>query len=213
MPENKKFVDKIIADARTEFNTPFDELYHAQKQVIQDVIEAEQALEKKLASLPDPAAAFRLDISKVTPEERSKVQDVLENFQSPFTVGQRRQREAMLSEKLKEVTAGSSPGSYKFDFSEGADLLNQIDRGMISAKQAKQMKMLLNEGSEENLGYAFLTFSHSDEARLFLMNHQLAFYEMEEIDIMLKSHLDHSSMDMQYFLASARNAAKTVDEI
>jgi len=36
---------------------------------------------------------------------------------------------------------------------------------------------------------------------------------MEEIEIMLKSHLDHSTLDMQYFLSSARNAAKTVNEI
>ena len=33
---------------------PFDELYHKEKKVIQDVIEAEKALEEKLASLRDP---------------------------------------------------------------------------------------------------------------------------------------------------------------
>jgi len=43
----------------------------------------------------------------------------------------------MLSEKLKEVSAGNSTGSYKFDYSEGADLQMQIEKGNISAKQAK----------------------------------------------------------------------------
>jgi len=33
------------------------------------------------------------------------------------------------------------------------------------------MKKLIEEGSEVNLGYAFLTFSHADEARLFLLQH------------------------------------------
>ena len=36
---------------------------------------------------------------------------------------------------------------------------------------------------------------------------------MQEIEVLLKSHLDHSSMDMSFFMANARNAAKTVDEI
>ena len=35
---------------------PYDELYHRQKQVIAEVIEAEKALEEKMNSLPDPAA-------------------------------------------------------------------------------------------------------------------------------------------------------------
>ena len=32
-------------------------------------------------------------------------------------------------------------------------------------------------------------------------------YEMDEIEVLLKSHLDHSSMDMNFFMANARNAA------
>ena len=64
-----------------------------------------------------------------------------------------------------------------------------------------------------NLGYAFVTFSHADEARLFLLMNDMPHYEMDEIEVLLKSHLDHSSMDMNFFMANARNAAKTVDEI
>ena len=45
------------------------------------------------------------------------------------------------------------------------------------------------------------------------MSNPIAFYDHDEVEVMLKSHIDHSSMDMQYFLASARNAAETVDEI
>lgn len=41
-----------------------------------------------------------------------------------------------------------------------------------------------------------MTFSHADEARLFLLQSSLAFYELDEIDVLFKSHLDHSNMDM-----------------
>ena len=75
------------------------------------------------------------------------------------------------------------------------------------------MKQLLEEGTDSNLGYVFLTFSHADEARLFLLTNQMPYYEYDQIEVMLKSHLDHSSMDMPYFMAHARNEAKTVDEI
>ena len=63
------------------------------------------------------------------------------------------------------------------------------------------------------MGYAFITFSHADEARLFLLSNQDPYYEYDPIEVMLKSNLDHSQMDMQYFMAYARNEAKTVDEI
>ena len=36
---------------------------------------------------------------------------------------------------------------------------------------------------------------------------------MDEIEVFLKAHLDHSSMDMKYFMAHARNEARTVEEI
>ena len=46
---------------------PFDELYHREKKVIQDVIEAEKALEAKLAGLRDPIEQDVIDESKLTP--------------------------------------------------------------------------------------------------------------------------------------------------
>ena len=86
------------------------------------MIEAEKALQEKLDSLPDPTAGSTLDLSKITPEERSSVQDVLDSFNSPFTVSQKRRRDAMLSEKLKDVASGYAAGAYKFDYSETSDL-------------------------------------------------------------------------------------------
>ena len=75
------------------------------------------------------------------------------------------------------------------------------------------MRKLVQEGQEENLGYVFLTFSHSDEARLFLMENQKAFFDHTPLEVSLKSKLDHTELDQAYFLAKARNDAKTFEEI
>lgn len=64
-----------------------------------------------------------------------------------------------------------------------------------------------------NLGYAFVTFSHADEARLFMLQNNNVYHGADQLDIFLKAKLDHSNMDMEYFMAQARNEAKTVDEL
>ena len=193
---------------------PFDELYHRQKQVIAEVIEAEKALEEKTNQMPDPADYLNLDLSKLNAEQFGEVANTLEKFQSPFTVSQKRRKEALLEERLKEVQSGETRnGAYKFDYSETADLKTQVENGLLTPKQASQIKQMLQESQDVNLGYAFVTFSHADEARLFMLENHNAYYDDRQIDIFLKSKLDHSDMDMQYFMARARNEAKTVDEL
>ncbi len=49
-------------------DTPFDEIQHKQKKDIQDVIDAEKALQKKLDSLPDPGQNQTIDLSKASAE-------------------------------------------------------------------------------------------------------------------------------------------------
>ena len=51
---------------------PFDELYHKQKKVIQDVIDAEKALKTKVDSLVDPFDQFLIDPSKLTPQQHAE---------------------------------------------------------------------------------------------------------------------------------------------
>ena len=75
------------------------------------------------------------------------------------------------------------------------------------------VQQLIDEGDDINLGYAFLTFSHADEARLFLLENQNAYYNNDPVEINLKSNVDHGTMDMRFFMEQARNAAKTVDEL
>ena len=130
---HQKTVDDIVEEQRANMNMPFDELYHKQKKVIQDVIDAEKALEDKVASLVDPADRYILDTNKLTTEQKGDAARVLERFQSPFSVSQRRRKEALLDEKLKQIQDGSHTGAYKFDYSETADLKAKIAAGGMAS--------------------------------------------------------------------------------
>jgi len=44
----------MVEDLRENQNMPFDELYHKEKMLIQNVIEADLALKKKMEALPNP---------------------------------------------------------------------------------------------------------------------------------------------------------------
>ena len=140
LDEHKGTVEKIIEEQRANMDLPFDELYHAQKKVIQDVIDAEKALQEKVDSLPDPAKAGSLDMSRVTAEQRGELQEILDQLESPFIASQKRRKEAILDAKLKKVQAGSHTGAYKFDYSETTDLKQKLSQGLVTPKQSAQIK-------------------------------------------------------------------------
>ena len=76
-PEAKEYIDELVQEARDNFQMPFDELFHRQKTAIQNVIDAEKALEEKVASLKDPAEHTRIDFDKMDAEQRAEVQEIL----------------------------------------------------------------------------------------------------------------------------------------
>ena len=67
-------------------------------------------------------AIVKIDTSKLTSRERGSVQAILDKIDSPFSVSQRRRKEDLIDDRLREVKAGSHTGAYKFDYSETADL-------------------------------------------------------------------------------------------
>jgi hypothetical protein len=75
------------------------------------------------------------------------------------------------------------------------------------------MKQLARENEHRNLGYCFLTFSHSDEARVMLLKNTNPYLHGVQIQIDLKSSVDHGELDFNFFINRARNDAKLVDEI
>jgi len=86
LPEEQERVDSIIEEQRANMDLPFDELYHTQKKLIQDVIDAEKALEAKVESMPDPWEYYKLDTSKLSADKRGRAEAVLDRFASPFSV-------------------------------------------------------------------------------------------------------------------------------
>ena len=68
--EHKDYIDNLITGLRDSMDLPFDELYHKEKQMIQNVIDAEKALEKKISTLPDPLDVMRIDESRLNPEQK-----------------------------------------------------------------------------------------------------------------------------------------------
>lgn len=65
-------------------NLPFDEMYHMQKRVIQDVIDSEKALKEKEDSLKRINNQDEIDLDRLSATQRHEYQDVLDNFASPF---------------------------------------------------------------------------------------------------------------------------------
>ena len=70
---------------------------------------------------------------------------------------------------------------------------------------------MARESEHRNLGYCFLTFSHSDEARVMLLRNTNPYLHGVQIQIDLKSSVDHG--ELNFFINKARNDAKLVDEI
>lgn len=48
LPEYKENIDNMIKDLKENADKPFDELYHKEKTLIQNVIDAEKELKRKI---------------------------------------------------------------------------------------------------------------------------------------------------------------------
>jgi hypothetical protein len=64
------------------------------------------------------------------------------------------------------------------------------------------MKTMEREAQEVNMGYSFVTFSHSDEAKIALiMGHGLIVGTGLELDLTIKNKdVDHGHFDMRYMM-------------
>ena len=143
--DEKVQIDQLIEDLRASMDLPFDELYHKEKSVIQNVIEAEKALELKLASLKDPIQQQEIDETKLTPSQRKEYYDILDQFASPFEISKNLRSKNHLSEKLESLQSQNETCAYCFDYSESQDIKSMLKQGLINGKTANKMEQLLQE--------------------------------------------------------------------
>lgn len=63
-PFKEKIMRKLrerVKRAEEEFQTPFDELYHKERKLVQDIVALEQQIKQMKDQQPDPAAYMRFD--------------------------------------------------------------------------------------------------------------------------------------------------------
>jgi hypothetical protein len=87
-----------------------------------------------------------------------------------------------------------------------------IAAGQINKREFETAKQMNKFNREQNLGYAFITFSHADEAKKALL---LTSGEVTVgagfVQLFPKSKLDHSELDKSYFMRKIMNESKLVE--
>jgi len=74
LKNHQEDIDVMIEDLKVNSDQPFDELYHREKALIQNVINAEVALKKKIDSIQSPLPKnYTLSQQKDGPFEKIKV--------------------------------------------------------------------------------------------------------------------------------------------
>jgi hypothetical protein len=111
-----------------------------------------------------------------------------------------------------------SSRQYEFDVAESENdqsLRQMMQSGQMSKLDYERAQIIEDELMTLNRGYCFLTFSHADEARTMLMERggSLTFMNYAKLTFHLKSRIDHSDLDPEYYVKRARNNAKIVDEL
>jgi hypothetical protein len=84
-----------VSNLRDNFDLPFDELYHKEKRLVDQVIKATEALRLKENSLPDPMGAERI----FSPDElKGQYLNTDYSTEHQFIKDQRRRNEKLLNE-------------------------------------------------------------------------------------------------------------------
>ncbi len=88
-----------------------------------------------------------------------------------------------------------------------------VDSGQITQSEYDQQVQAAREQEIRNLGYCLITYSHSDEARMMLLQYPNVYLNGNKIEIDLKSNIDHSELDFDFYSARIKNDARVIDEV
>ena len=130
-----------------------------------------------------------------------------------FIKDQRRRNDKILNEAI-DSEHGSTAFTYKLDDTSNK-IQEMLANNLISKKEYELLKTMEREAQEVNLGYCFVTYSHTDEAKLALIMGQGMFVGSQlELDLTIKNKdIDHGDFDVRYQANRRRNQGKMVNEL
>lgn len=80
-----------------------------------------------------------------------------------------------------------------------------IEEGVFTQNEYDAYLKMKDESNNVNLGYAFVTFSHTDETKFALLMSQELKVKEGYLDVFLKGVIDHGDMDPQWTFNKMRN--------
>lgn len=84
-------------------------------------------------------------------------------------------------------------------------LRKKLEDGVISEKDYQRLLKDMAQFRRRNYGYAFVTYSHADEAKLTSMLMERVYFEGLQLRVDPKIHLDHRHFDRIYFKNHLQN--------
>lgn len=113
----------------------------------------------------------------------------------------------------EQIDSLSSSGSYEYFLSDSNEAQRLIEQGVITQKEYNDFLKIKNEENTVNLGYAFVTFSHTEETKLAIVLTAEMMLPEGPLETFLKGKLDHGDLDPQWYFNKLKNDAKLVDEM
>ena len=200
MPFHKDALEKInakVKKVREDMDIPFDELFHKERKLVLDIIRMEKILQEIRDSQPSPIANRLIDLEEIVDDDVDFGNAYKQDLDSQFVKDQRRkielEKHQRLLTKVESDMAGDTLQDFEYNRVEQDTIEQLISSGQVSREQYEAARAQHMDNRMVNLGYAFVTFSHADEARQMLLSLPGEMQiENNLVEVMPKERLDHS---------------------
>ena len=114
---------------------------------------------------------------------------------------------------LSQLKENLGETRHQYNQIEKQTIDDLIASGQINREEFEIAKSRALANRQVSLGYAFVTFSHADEAQKTLIKLKNDFYlDQRLVSVMPKGRLDHSELDQSYFMKKMKNESKLVEQ-
>ena len=184
-------IDDKLEHFKGRIDLPFDEIYHREKTMIDRVVKLEVDLKSALDKEVDILKEEIISIQKLYQGDEEVYESDLEYFES-----------------LKSQDGVDAAGFFD-TLSTSHKTSSQFQSvGIREELEDNKRSHIVN--NRQNTGYCFVTYSHSDEAKVALLTHQMNTLKGGQIDVYLKSDMDHSDFDIEYVRGRMKSDAKLI---